>query len=154
MHYLRALDIPADLIVALVDAMTDNQCVASFEGIKASSAVCWDKSIRTGGVEGPMLFLAVSIVLWRDVIERWRQDTQYGIKLENDEHALRARVDETRHQHPADECRDDLEAEIFDVYYFGAPHPVIPRAGYVCAGAVSRSCSWGSRGDSAAGAVV
>eukprot|EP00959_Pyramimonas_sp_CCMP1952_P086112 1801176-Pyramimonas_sp.AAC.1 len=45
MRCLRALDISSDLIVALIE----NQCAASFAGIEASSAVRWDKSVRTGG---------------------------------------------------------------------------------------------------------
>eukprot|EP00959_Pyramimonas_sp_CCMP1952_P010317 216130-Pyramimonas_sp.AAC.1 len=53
MRCLRALGISSDLIVALIEPMIDNQCVASFEGIEACSALRWDKSIRTGGVEGP-----------------------------------------------------------------------------------------------------
>eukprot|EP00959_Pyramimonas_sp_CCMP1952_P084327 1763818-Pyramimonas_sp.AAC.1 len=40
--------------------------------------------------------------------------------------------------------------------YFGAPPgiPPSPRAGYSCAGAVLRSCSWGPRGGPAACTVV
>ena len=80
---MEELQIPQDLIHALLDPLADNRCVANFEGVQTPDPVMWDKSIRTGGVGGPLIFLMVSIVLWRNVVEEWRAKETVGYQLES-----------------------------------------------------------------------
>eukprot|EP00959_Pyramimonas_sp_CCMP1952_P327857 6863909-Pyramimonas_sp.AAC.1 len=109
MRCLRALDIPSDLIVALIEHMMDNRCLVSFESIEASSAVYWTNLFE------------LSIVLWRDVIERWRQKTQYDIKLENDKRMFNS--ERMTHSFWTDnllfyaKTRTDLELMVRDIKY-------------------------------------
>ena len=59
------------LIYALLCPMTENTCKATFEGTQNLDWIGWDRSIRTGGVDGPFIFKVVSVALWNDIVGTW-----------------------------------------------------------------------------------
>eukprot|EP00959_Pyramimonas_sp_CCMP1952_P303980 6361708-Pyramimonas_sp.AAC.1 len=53
----------------------------SFEGVRWTDWVSWDRSMRTGGVESPFLCKAVSVYLWEKVVRQW-EENDHGYELE------------------------------------------------------------------------
>ena len=64
---MRKLNFDPALIHALLNPMTENTCKGTFEGVQNTEWVGWDRSIRTGGVDGPFILKVVCVALWQDV---------------------------------------------------------------------------------------
>eukprot|EP00959_Pyramimonas_sp_CCMP1952_P366052 7666563-Pyramimonas_sp.AAC.1 len=53
----------------------------SWEGIVWEDWISWDRSMRTGGVESPVMFKAVSVYPWDRVVKEWMRNGM-GYELE------------------------------------------------------------------------
>jgi len=79
MQYLKY---PLDLIIAVVEPMIWNSATFDFQDISSNEILC-NKSVRTGGKEGPVLFNIVLEAIWGSIIHTW-EARGFGVKLDGD----------------------------------------------------------------------
>ena len=71
----RAMDevgVPAFLQYAVLEPLCGCISHLVFQDVEVQN-VCWDRSIRTGGPEGPLCFNIVVLAMWGPVMRSWKQ---------------------------------------------------------------------------------